>query len=447
MLFVDRENELQVIDKELSKQGLSIIILYGRRRIGKTWLLKRIMKKYSDSIYLFVSEGSPQALFRMFLEALKGVCESIDARSWIGLLKALGKCSSRSGGLVLFVDEFQRLGPEFASSLQYYYDYAPDAQIKIVLAGSSVSVVDRLAGALGPLYGRTRLIRLKGFRFLESYVYLRKKLNTSPLEAFKLYCILGRSPYNISLVNSRDWRNVVEDEIHSFYGRLYEEPLHILVSETREPGVYMEILETASGNGAKYSKLASITGKTSLKHYIETLISLGVLQKITPYNYNPMKTRNTWYYVSDPYWDYWLKAVYPKRMEAELTGQVPVTMEVAEEHFSLWFERVVRELLTIIHKKTVKPWWRRDVEIDAVVKNDRGVIVYEVKYKKLVRAELERLIMSLKSKAAKLGEPVEAVGIISLKAPKISEAGVLVHSFEDLLEEALRKKPVRIEDI
>ncbi|MCE4605919.1 MAG: hypothetical protein F7B59_01110, partial [Desulfurococcales archaeon] len=341
---------------------------------------------------------------------------------------------------------FQRLGSGFVSSLQYYYDTGTSKPVKIVLAGSSVSVVDRLAGSLGPLYGRARLVQLRGFGFLESYVYLEKKLDTTPLEAFRLYSVLGGSPYNLSLAHTKDWRIVAREEIHSIFGRLYEEPLHVLNSETREPGVYLGILEAASGRGSSYSKLASITGKTSLKRYIETLMSLGVLRKTTPYGYNPVKTRNTWYHVSDPYWDYWLKTIYPRRMEAELTGEVPVDEELVGKHFSIWFERTVRELLTIMYNTHVKPWWRRDVEIDAVVKGRTGVIAYEIKYKKLTKREVEKILETLKLKTVNIGEPIEKLGVISLDTPKPSGIQAETYSFEELVRRALTIKQVRIEE-
>ncbi len=447
MLFVNRDREIQAVEKDLSKPGLSITILYGRRRIGKTWILRKIMKKNPNSIYIFVPEAPPQILFKMFQEKLREKCGQIEARSWIGLLEELGTKTRGAEPCILLIDEFQRLGPGFISALQYYYDTNRDKHVKLILAGSSVSVVERLSGSLGPLYGRARLIPVKGFSFIESYIYLKNRTNADPLEAFKLYSVLGGSPYNLSLAHSRDWRIVAREEIHNIYGRLYEEPLHTLNSETREPGVYLGILEAASGRGAGYSKLAGVTGKTSLKRYIETLTSLGVLGKITPYGYNPSKTRYTWYYVSDPYWDYWLRTIYPRRMEAELTGEIPVDEEFSAEYFSVWFERVGRELLSIIHGSHVKPWWRKDIEIDAVLKGEKGVKVYEIKYRKLGRREIMRTLEALHAKSAKLGEPVESIGVVAIEAYKPKELQAEVYGFRELLKKALDKRRVSVEEL
>lgn len=447
MLFVNRDREIQAVEKDLSKPGLSITILYGRRRIGKTWILRKIMKNHSNSLYIFVPEAPPQILFKMLQEKLREKCGQIEARSWIGLLEELGTKTRGAEPCTLLIDEFQRLGPGFISALQYYYDTNRDKHVKLILAGSSVSVVERLSGSLGPLYGRARLIPVKGFGFIESYIYLKKRTNADPLEAFKLYSVLGGSPYNLSLANSRDWRVVAREEIHNIYGRLYEEPLHTLNSETREPGVYLGILEAASGRGAGYSKLAGVTGKTSLKRYIETLSSLGVLGKITPYGYNQGKTRYTWYYVSDPYWDYWLRTIYPRRMEAELTGEIPVDEEFSLEHFSVWFERVGRELLSIIHGSHAKPWWRKDIEIDAVVKGDKGVKVYEIKYGRLGKRETMRTLEALHAKSAKLGEPVESIGVVAIEASKPRELQAEVYGFRELLKKALDERRVSVEEL
>ncbi|MEB3758721.1 MAG: hypothetical protein GSR87_02545 [Desulfurococcales archaeon] len=90
MLFVNRDREIQAVEKDLSKPGLSITILYGRRRIGKTWILRKIMKNHSNSLYIFVPEAPPQILFKMLQEKLREKCGHIEARSWIGLLEELG---------------------------------------------------------------------------------------------------------------------------------------------------------------------------------------------------------------------------------------------------------------------------------------------------------------------------------------------------------------------
>lgn len=71
------------------------------------------------------------------------------------------------------IDEFQRLGKGFASHLQSFMDAYPGTPLKLVLLGSAVSVVERLAGPLGPLYGRCVTVKLGGFGFLEAYTYLR----------------------------------------------------------------------------------------------------------------------------------------------------------------------------------------------------------------------------------------------------------------------------------
>jgi AAA+ ATPase superfamily predicted ATPase len=446
MLFINRDLELQAINRDLSDNKLSITIVYGRRRIGKTWLLKKVMQEHPDSIYIFVMEGPPRMLIEIFREKISEKCSVSESRSWTGILEQLSDCLSNKKPFILIIDEFQRLGGDFASALQYYYDTNTNKPIKFILSGSSVSVVDRLVGSLGPLFGRSRIIRLGGFGFLESYIYLREKLGANVIDSFKIYSILGGSPYNLSLATTADWNRIASNEVHSIYGRLYEEPLYTLSSETREPGVYLGLLEAASGRGASYSKLASITGKTSLKRYIEVLSSLGILRKITPYGYDPRKTRNTWYYVSDPYWDYWLKEIYPRRMEAELTGKVPINEQKVEEHFSIWFERVARDLLTIIHGKPAVPWWRKDVEIDAVIKGDDGLKVYEIKYSIPDSRSLERIVRSLKIKAARIGEPIESIELITLKDDQEKNI-IKTHTLEELVELSLKKKKIRIENI
>ncbi|MCE4617403.1 MAG: ATP-binding protein [Desulfurococcales archaeon] len=440
-IFVNRDSELDILFKETSMPGLRTIIIYGRRRIGKTWLLKAFKTLHKNIHYILVPEAPTKTLLQIIAQRLQPVCHVDDAKNWEEILEKLASCAREQHTIILVLDEFQRLGPSFAVALQLLHDTDPDAPLKIILSASAVSATERLAGPLGPLYGRSRLIPIRGFNLLEAYTYLHEKLGAKPLQAFRLYAILGGSPFNLSLADTLDWRQIALDHIHSLYGRLYEEPIHTLNSETREPGTYLAILHTASGTGAPYKKIAQITGRTSLTKYIETLKSLGLITRLTPYGSKP-STRTSWYHITDPYWDYWIQNIYPYREEAELLGVTPLRLQQTQKHFSMWFEREARKLLSIIHKSPAKPWWRRDIEIDAVVPFQDGVKVYEIKYAELDENQTYRLLGALKNKAKHLNQRIASLGIIAIKTPEIP--GAETWTLEKLLYKALQKKRVSI---
>ena len=447
-IFVDREREVDTLLNWISGSGLRIAVVYGRRRIGKTWIVKRVMREVGGE-YVFVPEASERYLLPLVGNALSSVSGcTITKESWHGIAEELADCRSGSGG-ILYIDEFQRLTPAFASAIQYLYDMNPGLELKLILLGSAVSVVDRLAGPMGPLYGRSLIVKLPPFSFPEAYTLLREKTDASPLEAFHLYTVLGGSPFNLSLAESRDWRREADRLVHNVYGLLYEDPLHILYSETREPGVYMAILETIASGRRGYSDIARVTGRTSVKHYVELLASLGIVERITPALEPGLRTRKSRYHIVDPYWDYWFKIVYPRRGEAELYSGIDPPEEVARRHFSWWMEEVARGLLSIIHGRKAVPWWSRSTEIDAVIEYEDGSIgVYEVKYGVLDKREAGAVAKALRRKAVETGRPLREVGVVALDyEEKPLDDTVAYLSLGEVLEKALEVRPVSVTGI
>ncbi len=442
-LFVDRDDALEVLKRELSEAGFRAVIIYGRRRIGKTWLATALLRHVKGH-YLFVPEGDEGVLLRWVTSKLKEVCGEVSTDSWEGIVKGIVNCANRLGGMVLVIDEFQRLGKSFASHLQALVDTYPDAPLKLVLLGSAVSVIERLAGPLGPLYGRCVTIKLGGFGFLESYVYLRGRIGASEHEAFRLYALFGGTPYNLALVESTDYVSEALKHIHSRYGRLYEEPLHLLASETRELGVYASILAAIASGRNSFSKLAQVVRRTSLIKYLEVLRGLGLVKRVVPAGENPLRTKKAKYLIADPFWDYWFKAIYPKRDEAEVTGQVRIDNELLRNHLAQWFEEVVRELLSKTLKTPVKPWWSKEAEIDAVAVTEEGAMVYEVKYAKVDEISAERELRRLKAKARLLPYPIIKAEIVAKEVTGNPRNTV---TLEQLMKQALRVSKVSVTHI
>ncbi len=441
-LFVNRDRELEALEAEIGAEGLRIALVYGRRRVGKTWLARALLSKLGGT-YVFVPEGGRVELARSLVERLKQTCRELRPGSWESILEGLANCATDKGGLLVVIDEFQRLGAEFASQLQLLVDTRPEAPLKLILLGSAVSAVERLAGVLGPLYGRSLTIRLAGFRFLEAYVYLRETLGATPLEAFRLYAVLGGSPYNLSLARSRDWRREALTHIHSVYGRLYEEPIHILASETRDLGTYTTILAAIASGRQSFSEIAHLAKRTSLIKYLELLRSLGLVERVVPAGEDPLRTRKAKYMISDPYWDYWFKMIYPRRDEAEITGELAIDEDLAEKHMSVWFERVARELVSRIHGVRAAPWWSKATEIDIVAPTGKGAYVYEVKYSKLDSREAERELNKLRVKAKALPMPAVKLRLITIETERSGD-DYEAWSFEDLVAYALKKSRIGV---
>ena len=442
-LFVDRDDVLNALANEFREDGLRLAIVFGRRRVGKTWLAKELMNEVGGH-YAFIPECDEASALGILNLKLSRFCSGLVADSWEAMLNGLVSCAVKSGGLILIIDEFQRLGKGFASQLQALVDSSPDAPLKLLLLGSSVSVIERLAGPLGPLFGRGLTIRLSGFGFLESYVYLRERLGASLLNAFKLYSLFGGSPYNLSLIRSSDPASEVLNHIHSVYGRLYEEPILTLASETRELGVYSLILSAIASGRNSFSKLAQVVRRTSLIKYLELLRGLGILERLVPAGENPARTKKARYVITDPYWDYWFKAIYPRREEAEINGYIELDNELLQHHFSEWFERVVRELLSKTYGVHFKPWWSKEVEVDAAAIINGEAVMYEVKYSTIDEKEAKKELRKLELKAKRFPHRVGEIGLIAKEIEGNPERTI---SFAQLVSNALRKTKIQIKHL
>ena len=263
------------------------------------------------------------------------------------------------------------------------------------------------------------------------------------MEAFRLYSVMGGSPYNLSLIESRDWRKEALRHIHSVYGRLYEEPIFTLASETRDLGTYAAIMAAIASGRRSFSEIAQIVGRTSLSKYLELLRSMGLVERIVPAGENPLRTRKARYLIADPYWDYWFKTIYPRRDEAEITGSLELDEDLARRHMSAWFERVAGELVSRIHGVKASPWWSKATEIDLVASTREGAYVYEVKYSRLDSRDAGRELGRLRAKAEALPMPVARLGLIAVDVEGVEEDGE-IWGFKDLVDYAVKKSKISV---
>jgi AAA+ ATPase superfamily predicted ATPase len=459
-ILADRAEELKVLDEEWASPRPSLVVVYGRRRIGKTFLVNSWVKlRRAKAVYIVVNYSDAKPALLDVEEQLAdqlGIRPRLDSlRDLVGLLAHL-YCSAKT---VVVIDEFQRLAEAgLPQLLQEAWDNTMSgcgSGSLLVLLGSSVGAVERVALAGGaPLYGRaTRILRLKPLTFTQAYPLLSR---AEPENAFTLYAIFGGTPYYLTLVDpAADLRDNLERLVLSPGAPLLEEPRNILLMEVREPSRYLAVLEAASHGKVRLSDIASKTGipVTSLPRYLAILESMDLICKV-----RIVGGQRSLYRVCDNFFRFWFRHIRPRLHLLErghyshvldtVTAEAPHTVGEAWEWESLnhLLQQLTRTGRHVIEAGT---YMHRGVEIDALIVTSEGEVYgLEAKWSKLSGREAAREAAKLQAKLeqtpwARRGyklKPVLYARSIEGQPPR----GVEVYTLDDIVRDARRTPAYRL---
>ena len=396
MKFLGRENELRTLNSEFRRKS-SFVVIYGRRRVGKTTLIKEFIKD-KKSMYFLASEESDRQNLNKFTEKLAEFTEQpfltgTRFENWYDAFKALASYAPDEKK-ILVIDEFQYLAdvnPAYPSVFQGAWDeIMADKNIMVILCGSLISMMTtQVLSRSSPLYGRrTAQIRLDPLKFSDLRTAFPVK---SFSELTELYAVTGGVPKYIEFFdNDRSlWENI-SDTILNKSGFLYEEPVFLLEKEVREPVSYFSIMKMIAAGNHRLSKIAGELEQkaTSVSPYLSTLSDLFLVEKRIPVTeMNPEKSKKGLYFISDNFINFWFKFVYPYRGELETDNTSYVLKKIqsvfTENHVSFIFEAVSRETfltqclngnLNFIPSRT-GAYWNSNTEIDVVsVDNEHNTL-------------------------------------------------------------------------
>ncbi|MDD2481818.1 MAG: ATP-binding protein [Lutispora sp.] len=402
--FIDREKELEFLNSQYNSNGASLVILYGRRRIGKTTLIAEFMKN-KQGLYFLASEESEAQNRTAFKdmaadyigsELLKNA--SID--KWDFIFKALLDYKTVDKKLIV-MDEFQYLGKSnlaFPSIFQRIWDtMLKDANVMIILCGSLVSMMEsQTLNYNSPLYGRrTGQIKLKQIPFRHYHEFFPGK---SRKELIEYYSITGGVPKYIELFyDSNDVYSGIRKNVLNKASFLYEEPSYLLQHEVAEIGSYFSIIKTIAAGNHKLSKIAGSLElkQTGLTKYLKTLINLDILEREVPITEDtPEKSKRGLYNIKDNFINFWFKFIYPNLSYIERGNEELVYNKIKnnliDNHISYVYEEVCMEEMWQMsgdgkwsfHLDKVGRWWNNNTEIDIVALDttDNNIIFGECKY-------------------------------------------------------------------
>lgn len=350
MKFVGRERELEKLNKMYAGSQFECVIIYGRRRVGKTTLIQEFIRD-KKAVYFLSLETSERLnlenFSKCFWNIMPGNVKSPPLfANFMDALDAVGDLSANER-LVLVIDEYPYLAKAvqgMSSIVQAKIDLQlKNSKLFLILCGSSMSFMEnQVLGYQSPLYGRrTAQFKILPFDFFESMHYHK---NFSAQDNAVIYGITGGIPHYLSRINGK--KSLKDNIIDNFFDPtafLYEEPSNLLKQELREPQMYNEIITAiAAGN----SRLNDISAKTGLatavcSKYIGSLIALGIIKKERPiFEKSPKRTI---YRLADNMFRFWYRFV-PQNISQIQSGAGKKVFTGIEQQISAYMGEVFEEI-------------------------------------------------------------------------------------------------------
>ncbi len=429
--FINRLEELKSLDKAYSSRKSAFVVIYGRRRVGKTALIREFLKDKPGVYFLATREAELENRLS-FQEQLSAVLkqpylQSAGELSWELMFEEIAR-STKNERLVVAIDEFQYLGlvdPAFPSKLQKIWDTTLcRANVMLILCGSLLSLMeDQVLNYNSPLYGR-RTAQIKLGPIAYHYYDQFYPADYSLQDLLWRYGLTGGIPRYIEALSAVDrgtgldrfWE-ALSEAILDRNAMLYEEPFFLLGREVKEIGNYFSVLKSIADGNHKAGKIAGALQikEINLRHYLKTLSDLNIVQRLVPVTEKqPEKSKLSQYVIGDEFLRFWFRFIYPNRslleMEQKTTVLAKIKASLVEEHLSYVYETVCLQNL-ILRASAEFPeagfnrfgkWWNRQEEIDLVALSDgHGAIA--VGECKLTRkpADLD-LLQRLRRKAEKI---------------------------------------------
>lgn len=388
-MFYCRDTELKKMNKRYVEEKFECIVIYGRRRVGKTALINEFCKD-KKNIYFSALNATAQENLKALSKAIQ-VYKDQEAiftpefRSYEDALDEIGRLAQRER-VVFVIDEFPYLAraeASISSRLQHLIDHAwSSSKLYLILCGSSMSFMEyQVLGYESPLYGRrTAQFKIEPLTYLETAEF-NDKLSCE--EQALVYGITGGVPHYINKLDAQG--NIDEALINNLFDRsgyLFEEPENLLKQELREPAVYNSIITAIAEGASKMNEIATRTGMETgpCTKYLKVLIDLGIVKKETPIAEKSGK--KTIYLLADNFFRFWYRFV-PQNIAAINSGRIERIYQKAvrdnlNDYMGLIFEKMCQEYLLYyaqnlpIDLGQIGQWWgndavnRKEIQIDIV---------------------------------------------------------------------------------
>ena len=388
-MFYCRDEELNTMNRLYLRGRFECVVIYGRRRVGKTALINEFCRQKPTIFFSALNASAQENLEELSRSIMVYENPTSDAApiygSYAQALDAITNLAQERQ-LIFVIDEYPYLAksePSISSRLQHLIDHRwQESRIYLILCGSSMSFMEhQVLGYESPLYGRrTAQIRLQALTYRESAVFY-PKLNAE--DQALLYGVTGGIPHYINKLDvEEDMDEAILSNLLDPSGYLFEEPQNLLKQELREPALYNSIIAAIAGGASRSNEISTKVGLESgvSAKYLHVLVGLGILRKETPIAEKPGK--KTIYCIEDNFFRFWYRFV-SRNMSLINAGRIReaysrVIRPYYPDYMGLIFEKMCREYLMRYAQnlpfllRDVGQWWgtdpetRKEVQIDIV---------------------------------------------------------------------------------
>lgn len=408
MKFIGREEQLKKLDRVINTDELTFSLIYGRRRVGKSELVKQAVKRNDVKSFYYeckqVSEAGNAAglgeIVSEIMELPKLGFSDIEA-----VLKYIFELSVKEK-IILVLDEYPYLRENIKgmdSILQSLVDkYKDTSKLTLIILGSYVEVMRSLLEHSNPLYGRVDLtIDLKQMDYYESAYFYP---NFSVEDKVRIYSVFGGIPYYNRLIDdSKSVKDNIIELIASSGARLENEVSMYLNAEISKITNANEVFEALSRGYTRYSDILSqshVSSEPTLVDVLDKLMRMEVVVKTAPINDGNNK-KKAGYYISDNLSLFYYRYIFKyssqmKIMDSEVFYKKYIETDFEEHYVPHIFETICSQYLIRMNRlgniepvfeKIGKYYYDNPVEhtngeFDVVTEDENGYIFYEVKFKK-----------------------------------------------------------------
>lgn len=402
--FVDRKEDLETLEAQYASKEAAMVVIYGRRRVGKTALISEFIKGKNALYFLATEESEAQNrnAFQKLVAHRAGdaLLEQASLDNWDIIFDRLTQDGER---IVIALDEFQYLGKAnaaFPSIFQRIWDeILSKRNVMVILCGSLVSLMEsQVLSYSSPLYGRrTAQIHMRQIPYRHYKEFFPR--NTAERDLVQLYSVTGGVPkYIESFRQPGDIYQAIQANILNRNSFLYDEPNFLLSKEVTEVGTYFSIIKAMAAGNRKSGDIAAAMNikQTSLGKYLKTLEKLDIVERTVPVSEtNPEKSRKGLYRIKDNYLRFWFRFMFPNTGLLETGHQAEVLAAIRHNfidgHAAYVYENICRDKLWDLAAGGTLPflptkvgsWWGQgNVEIDvaAVNRETRQVAFGECKF-------------------------------------------------------------------
>jgi len=398
-MFLGREKELKMLRNYYDSNTFEFGVIHGRRRVGKTTLLKESITG-KRSLYLIAQQANSKTNLDLFSQRYGELIGAGQIRynSFRQFFIAL----FNEKDLIVVLDEFSYLtevDPSIESLLQELIDaYKEVATIKFIVSGSEIGMFNNHFSVSRPLFNRqTFSYHLKECDYLESSLYYPK---FNPEDKVRAYAVFGGLPYYLSQIDDKESiEENIKRLITSENARFSNEVNMLLHTELRSIQEYQSVLQAIHSGSTKLSEIDSKsriqdTAKTS--KYVKKLIELEIIEKEYKFLENP-NSKNHLFRIKNNFIAFYYHFVWKNQAARVLMNSDDFydtfIKDDLEQFVSLRFEKIGEQYLIRQYKSrnseplmNIGRYWyndrktKTDVEIDLCVQTKRHIHIYECKW-------------------------------------------------------------------